>query len=163
MFDSAPATNGQVIDLRTLTLGQHTLAVRAADKAGNSASKTVTLNVKPVPATVDFKPDTLNRASQSDKSSVTVYIEAPGYDVNAIDVATIILNTSKGSVSAQLKPTEVGDCDKDGMPDRMVKFDRQAVIAIVDVGEKVKITISGKIAGAIFEGSDEIRVTEVKD
>ena len=163
LLDSTPATNGQVIDLRTLTLGQHTLAVTAVDKAGNSASKTVTFNVKPVPATVDFKPDTLNKASQSDKSAVTVYIEVPGYDVNAIDVATVTLSTSKGSVSAQLKPTEVGDYDKDGVPDRMVKFDRQAVIAIVDVGEKVKITISGKIAGAIFEGSDEIRVIEGKD
>jgi hypothetical protein len=160
LLDSTPATNGQVIDLRTLTLGQHTLAVTAVDKAGNSASKTVTFNVKPVPATVDVKPDTLNRASQSDKNAVTVYIEVPGYDVNAMDVATVTLSTSKGSVSAQLKPTEVGDYDKDGVPDRMVKFDRQAVIAIIDVGEKVKITISGKIAGAIFEGSDEIRVIE---
>jgi len=160
LLDSTPVTNGQVIDLRTLTLGQHTLTVTAVDKAGNSASTAVTFNIKPVPATVDVKPDTLNKASQSDKSAVTVYIEVPGYDVSAIDVATVILSTSKGSVPAQLTPTGVGDYDKDGVPDRMVKFNRQAVIAIVDIGEKVKITISGRIAGAIFEGSEEIRVIE---
>jgi hypothetical protein len=39
----------------------------------------------------------------------------------------------------------------------MVKFDRQAVIGIVDVGDVV-VTISGKISGKDFEGTDMIRV-----
>ncbi len=111
-----------------------------------------------VQATVDVKPDTLNIASKSDKNAVTVYIEVSCYDVNNIDMSTVTLSTEKGSVPAQLSPTEVGDYDSDGIPDRMVKFDRQAVIAIVNVGEKVKVNIQGKIGDAVFAGSDEIRV-----
>lgn len=77
-------------------------------------------------------------------------------------MGTVTLSTSKGSISAQLTPSEVGDYDSDGIPDSIVKFDRQAVIAIVDAGDKVKITIRGRVAGAIFEGSDETRVIEQK-
>lgn len=113
-----------------------------------------------MPATVDIKPDTLNKASKSDKNAVTVYIEIPGYSVNAINISTVTLNTLKGKVSAQLSSTEVGDYDGDEIPDRMVKFDRQAVIEIVDVGEKVKITIRGQIADVKFEGIDEIKVID---
>lgn len=113
-----------------------------------------------MPAIVDIKPDTLNKGSQSDKNAVTVYIEISGYNVSEINVSTVTLITAKGSVPAQLSPTTVGDYDSDRIPDRMVKFDRQAVIAIVDVGDKVKITIRGRIAGAIFEGTDEIRVID---
>lgn len=116
----------------------------------------------PVPAIVDVKPDTLNKASQGDKNAVTVYIEILGYDVNAINVSTVTLNTSKGNASAQLLPTEVGDYDSDSVPDRMVKFNRQVVIAIVDIGERVKIIIRGKVGGTAFEGSDEVRVIEGK-
>lgn len=110
-----------------------------------------------VPATVDIKPDTLNMASKSNKNAVTAYIEIPGYDVNEIDVSTVTMSTKKGEVSAQLSPTGVGDYDNDGIPDRMVKFDRQAVIAIVDVGE-ANITIRGSVEGVTFEGNDIISV-----
>jgi hypothetical protein len=148
--------NGQVIDLSTLTLGQHTLTVNGIDKAGNSATKYVTFNlVGIVPAIVDINPDTLNKASKG--GAVTTYIEITGYDVNDIDVSTVKLRTNKGIVSAQSTPTSVGDYDSDGIPDRMVKFDRQAVIGIVDVGD-VEVTISGKISGKDFEGTDVIRV-----
>jgi Tol biopolymer transport system component len=108
-----------------------------------------------VPATVDVNPDTLNKASKG--GTVTAYIEIPGYDINNIDVSTVRLSTNNRTVSAQLTPTSIGDYDSDGIPDRMVKFDRQAVIGIVDVGDVV-VTISGKISGKDFEGTDMIRV-----
>ncbi len=111
-------------------------------------------------ANTDIKPDTLNKASHSDENAVAAYIEIPGYDVNNIDVGTITLSTAKGSTSARLSPTEVGDYNSNGVPDLMVKFDRQEVIAIVETGERVKIKISGKVAGAVFEGANEIRVIE---
>jgi len=44
-FDGAPVVSGQVVDLFFLSLGPHTLAVNAADEAGNSASASVTFNV----------------------------------------------------------------------------------------------------------------------
>ncbi len=44
-LDGAPVTNGQVIDLHTLSLGDHTLTVHAVDKAGYEASQAVTFSV----------------------------------------------------------------------------------------------------------------------
>nr|QNO49337.1 hypothetical protein HONBAIEO_00031 [Methanosarcinales archaeon ANME-2c ERB4]QNO49410.1 hypothetical protein JHKIABMC_00016 [Methanosarcinales archaeon ANME-2c ERB4] len=111
-----------------------------------------------IPVNVDIKPGSLNKASQSDENTVTGYIEVPGFDVNDIDLNTVKLITNHGMVSAQLSPSEVGDYDNDGIPDRMVQFDRQAVIGILDVGENVRVIISGKIAAESFEGIDEIQV-----
>jgi len=109
------------------------------------------------PATVDFDPDTLNLKSKG--RWVTVYIELPvghGYDVSMIDLASLMLNDQ---VQAEAKPIEIGDCDSDGIPDLMVKFNRAAVQVILQVGDKVEITISGKlIDGRQFEGKDTIKV-----
>ncbi len=44
-LDGAPVTNGQVIDLHTLSLGDHTLTVYAVDKAGYEANASVTFSV----------------------------------------------------------------------------------------------------------------------
>ncbi len=62
-------------------------------------------------------------------------------------------------IPAELKPTEIGDYDHDGIPDLMVKFDRQAVINILPIGDSVEIIISGRLTdGTPFEGTDTIRV-----
>jgi len=153
-LDGTIVTNGQVIDLSTLIPGQHTLTVNSIDKAGNTATNSVIFNLI-IPATVDVNPDTLNKDSKG--GTVATYIEIPGYDINNIDITTVRLSTKNGMVSAQLTPISKGDYDSDGIPDRMVKFDRQAVIGIVDIGNVV-ITISGKISGEDFEGSDEVRI-----
>jgi len=58
------------------------------------------------------------------------------------------------------KPTKVGDHDNDGVPDLMVKFNRAAVQNTLTVGEEVKVTITGEVAGIAFEGSDTIRVID---
>jgi hypothetical protein len=44
-LDGVAVTDGQVIDLLTLSLGDHTLTVAAEDKAGNGASASVTFTV----------------------------------------------------------------------------------------------------------------------
>jgi len=76
-------------------------------------------------AVIDINPDTLNLKSQSDKNAITAYIELPtGYDVGQIKVATVKLTVNEEDIAAQLKPTSVGDYDKDGIADLMVKFDR---------------------------------------
>ncbi len=107
-------------------------------------------------ATVDFDPDTLNLKSKG--QVVTAYIELPkGYDVKQIDIASIRLN---GSVPALTKPTQVGDYDKDGVPDLMVKFNGDAVRSKLTAGSQVIVTITGKVAGISFEGSDIIRVIQ---
>jgi hypothetical protein len=44
-LDGTPVTDGQVIDLHVLALGEHTFTVYAMDKAGNATSITVTFTV----------------------------------------------------------------------------------------------------------------------
>lgn len=161
-LDSTSVINGQVIDLSTLTIGQHTLTVNAIDKAGSTATKSVTFNlIGTIPvivhADVEVNPNTLNKASKG--GVVTVYIEIPGYDVNNIDLSIVKLSTNKGEVSAMLSHTEEGDHNNNGIPDLMVKFDREAVIDIVDIGD-VEVTVSGKISGEDFQGSDIIHVID---
>ncbi|MGQ9571920.1 MAG: LysM peptidoglycan-binding domain-containing protein [Dehalococcoidia bacterium] len=115
----------------------------------------------PIPATVDIDPDTLNPRSQG--NFVTAYIELPdGYAVADIDVSTVTLeleDADGGSVSAELTPTEVADHDGDGVPDRMVKFSREAIVALLD-GRTGDITfrVKGEVSGSLFEGTDTVRV-----
>lgn len=107
-----------------------------------------------VPATADFKPDVLNLAAP--RQVVTVYIELPeGYDVEVIDVASIMLN---GTVAAEEWPATIGDYNNNGIPDLMVKFDGTAVQDVIAVGESVEITVTGEIDGIQLMGTDTIRV-----
>jgi hypothetical protein len=110
-----------------------------------------------IEAGVDIDPDTLNL--QSKGKWITCYIELPeGYDVGAIDVSSVMLNEA---VPAELRPIQIGDYDADGIADLMVKFDRAAVQALLEVGDAVEITITGELTdGTAFEASDTIRVID---
>lgn len=116
------------------------------------------LPVTPVAATIDFDPDTLNLKSEG--VPVTVYIELPeGYSVDDIDVATVTIDVvpvTGNGVSAMLHPTTVSDYDGDGIPDRMVKFIRADVQAILTSGFPT-VFVTGSVGGATFEGTDTIR------
>jgi hypothetical protein len=109
------------------------------------------------PPRVDIDPNTLNLKSKG--KWITCYIELPvGLDVADIDVDTIILN---GQVPAQAHPMEIGDYDLDGVADLMVKFDKDAVQATVEVGDEVLIIVTGELSdGTVFEGHDTIRVID---
>ncbi len=130
--------------------------------AGNEDFWLIKLAPEEIPATVDIDPDSLNLRSRG--RWITAYIELPeGYDVNDINVSTILLNDT---VPAELHPTEVGDYDDDGIPDLMVKFDRDEVISYIqsnlNTRERVctaTLTITGKLYdGTPFQGRDSIRV-----
>ena len=133
--------------------GEKTITITVMDDDGGFCTATATVVIT-LPATVDFDPNTINLKSKG--NYVTVYIELPGgYDVGQIDVSSIRLNDT---VPALAKPTSIGDYDKDGIPDLMVKFDRAAVQAKLAAGDQVEITISGKVAGIDFQGTDTIKV-----
>ncbi|MFX0011152.1 MAG: hypothetical protein ACFE9R_12610, partial [Candidatus Hermodarchaeota archaeon] len=81
-----------------------------------------------IPAEIDFNPKTLNSKSQG--NWVTVYIELQeGFNVNNIVLDSILFN---GVLAPESHPTGVGDYDNDGIPDLMVKFDRSAVIGLLE-------------------------------
>jgi len=111
----------------------------------------------PIEASIDFQPDLLKLNPKAKGGFVETYIELPpGYDVRQIDISSIKFN---GIVPALPKPTKVGDHDKDGIPDLMVKFSGAAVQSLLTPGDQVEITVTGEVAGIAFEGTDTIRVT----
>jgi hypothetical protein len=99
---------------------------------------------------------------------VTCYIELPeGYSVEDIDLSTVAVTAIDDEpLNAPLYtdgPVGIGDEDEDGIPDLMVKFDRQELIVIleemVEPPTDVKLTVSGELTDDTpFEGSDVIRV-----
>lgn len=110
---------------------------------------------------IDFEPDTLNLESNG---IATVYIELPiGYNVNNISASSIRLNKVVYILS---RPIEIGDYDKDGIPDLMVKFEREKIKSVVAAGEKIPITIIGKVFYNgnyyYFKGQDVIKVINNK-
>jgi hypothetical protein len=102
-----------------------------------------------------IEPNVLNLKSEG--MWITCHIElGETLDVGAIDVNTVLLN---GQVPAELHPASVGDDDEDGIPDLMVKFDRAAVQEIVEVGDEVTLTVTGRLTNGIsFADSGSIRV-----
>ena len=111
-------------------------------------------------AAVNIGPDTLNLKSQGQR--ITCYIELPeGFNPEDIDLSTIMLSDS---IPAELEPTEIGDYDGDDIIEKMVKFNRQAIISyLLGLGvqhkDEVVMTITGSLNdGTPFEGEDTIRV-----
>lgn len=107
-----------------------------------------------IAATIDFDPDTLNKKSNG--NWVVVYIELPaGYKPSDVDVSSIRI---AGTVPAEVRPCSIGDHDKDGISDLMVKFSRSEVINLLPLGEKVPVHVTGKVGSTTFDGVDIIRV-----
>jgi len=118
-------------------------------------------------AAVDIYPETLNLKSSG--TWITVYIELPeGYNVSDINVITVFLD---GTIPADSELWKIGDYDRDGVSDMMVKFDRQTVIDYIwafklyhmgiplpKEGVEVELTITGSLNAETIEGSDTIRV-----
>ena len=124
----------------------------------------------PLAATVDIKPDALEKKSQG--QPVTAYIELPSsYDVKNIDVSSIrlCLGTAPcgtGGVPPDGAPgakPKVGDYDNDGIRDLKVTFDRIQVIALladVTPPATVTLTVSGKVGSSDFAGSDTVKLVD---
>jgi len=102
----------------------------------------------PTQTIVDIDPDTLNLKSKG--NWITCYIDLPDYDVNDIDINTVLL---EDIISA-----EWGDTQNETL---MVKFDRSDVEDILLPGT-YNLKVTGELAyGTKFEGySDEIRVID---
>lgn len=116
-------------------------------------------------ADVNFDPATLNLENKGE--FVTVYIELPqGFNVSQIDISSLKLN---GLVSAEtnskygfVKNPEIEDRNGNGLPELMVKFDRNEVKRILEPEENIKIVLTGRIFHNSnyldFEGQNIIRV-----
>lgn len=141
-------------------------------QAGTVWFDDVSVTKPDVDATVDFDPDMLNLKSRG--NWVTCYIELPGgYSVRDIELATVAISRINGQPLVQPLyregPTGIGDYDHDEIPDLMVKFDRQELIAILEGmgikgGDQVELTVIGNLTGGrTFAGSDVIAIVETGD
>jgi len=120
----------------------------------NMAAFSIHLPVTNITATIDFDPDTLNQKSQG--KWVVVYIELPqGYNVANIIISSLLLEET---IPAEPWPYSIGDYDKDGIPDLMVKFNRADVINLLPSGNNVIVHVKGMVGTTTFEGFDIIRV-----
>ncbi len=122
--------------------------------------------LKEVEASVSCHPRTLNLKSGG--KWITCHIELPDeydpYDINASSVRLV------GSLAPELNPkygfvtsedSYIVDHDGNGIPERMLKFDRSEVKNLLAPNDEVVLTISGSLYdGARFEGSDTIRVID---
>lgn len=139
--------------------GQH--IVFGSKRSGNTDIWRARINIIS-PANVEINPNALNLRSGG--KWITAYIELPeGYDVNDIDISTIMLNNT---VSVDLDaPSAIGDYDNDSTPDLMVKFSRSEItdfiISVLGTPGKftsVILTVSGELnSGTSFEGNDTIK------
>ncbi|MFB0560864.1 MAG: NosD domain-containing protein [Candidatus Lokiarchaeia archaeon] len=132
--------------------GITTVYYRSTDKVGN-VEDTNSVEVKIyIESQIDIDPDTLNLKSKG--KWITAYITLPeGYDVNDIDVSSIILRYGDESLTAAWGKVQDGTL--------MVKFDRASLIDLLgDVGDNTEIDLQiwGEVAGMVFAGSDTIRV-----
>jgi len=119
--------------------------------------------VADIQATIDIDPDVLNLKSKG--KWITSYIELPnGYDVNNVDIDTILLMINEGVVTevAESSHTEINDYDKDNIPDLMVKFDRATLITYLKdhnlISGQVTLRVIGQVNNKIFEGTDIITI-----
>jgi len=118
---------------------------------------------KIIEAVVDVDPNALNLSSQG--KWITCYIELPaGYDVRDIDGQTVTLENvnaymgKEGWASPQANEGNTTDHDGDGVLERMVKFDRSAVQAILKPGVAC-VAVMGKLSNhTTLHGTDLIKV-----
>jgi len=75
--------------------------------------------------------------------------------VHNVSISSLRLN---GTIPAESWPYCIGDSDKDGIPDLMVKFNRSGVINLLPNGDTVQVLVTGTVGTVTFEGVDEIRV-----
>ena len=151
------------IDWQKLSHGQNGVTMQIDSNGDGIFEKTVIAGNELTPdeiilqteTIVDLKPDSLNL--KSDGQDITAYTELPnGYNISDIDPTTVKFNNQ---ISAQSKPTAIGDYNNNGMPDLMVKFDRQAVQNILTTGDEISISVSGNLKnGKFFAGQDLIKV-----
>jgi len=107
-----------------------------------------------ITADIEFRPRTLNKKSKG--RWVGVFIELPqGYEVSDIDRSSILL---EGLIPASPRFYRVGDHDRDGIQELIVKFRKNDVIDVLPEGDEVSVTVSGTVGTTTFEGMDSIRV-----
>jgi hypothetical protein len=103
---------------------------------------------------VNVDPNTLNLSSNGRTIKAVLQLPA-GLDPHDIDIASVSV---AGQVFANPSPIDYTDENGDGILELVVKFDRQAVQALLAEGDSVPVTITGEVHDVTwFRGTDLIR------
>lgn len=167
--DGSPVVNDVIVSHVYTGAGVYTARLTVTDEAGDTGNDTAIITVEqqqvPLEINVDIDPDTLNLKSKG--KWITVYIEVEGGDPRDILADSVLLNdtlhpennTKYGFVVNE--SSYIMDHDGDGVEERMFKFVRSEVQAIVPVGDNVTLTVTLKFSdGSEASGSDTIRVID---
>lgn len=126
----------------------------------NQGSGTVTIigfpsEPPPLPIAFTLHPRTLNPESQG--RWVTGRLEPPApYRAEDIVAASVRVN---GAVPAdETGPSTIEDDDGDGIPERVLKFERAALQLVLPAGDAVAVRVDGSLGTRRFFGHDTLRV-----
>ncbi|MFQ6061360.1 MAG: hypothetical protein ACE5KV_08760, partial [Thermoplasmata archaeon] len=153
-LDSPVEDVSTTTNISGLSEGNYTFCVYGRDYYGNwnaTGSCAVMRIGKPQPPEIrrlslDIDPDTLNLKSRG--RWITAYLSTENGSVHDVNVSSVLLHDTL--------PPERWDYQDDVL---MLKFNRQGLIAILEVGDSVEIRLSGKWKdGTDFEAYDYIRV-----
>jgi hypothetical protein len=136
--------------------GRPDLAV-ANNYSNNNYSNTVSvlLNIGPqtqaLAAMVDLDPNVINLENRA--RWLTAYIEPSGFAATSIDFPTVRL---AGSVTAVPKFAVVGDHNRNGIHDLMLKFSRPALDPLLAPGVNSLELTGSLVTGETFAGTGEV-------
>jgi len=124
------------------------------DLNGNGAVDPGESDPTAVTGYIRIEPSVVNLAGRG--KWISCYIELPiEYDVSEIDIGSLMLQKS---LNAEWQPSEIGDYDSNGIPDLMVKFNRQEVAVALEP-EVQMVHLTGQLFdGTPLDGLDLIRV-----
>jgi hypothetical protein len=109
---------------------------------------------RPLPALVELSPRTLNLGSGG---TVAATIESLEFPAAEIDIASVRLY---GSIGPEPSTVNNGDANGDGVPDMTLRFNRAAVLALLQPGANV-LDLSGSLkSGGRFRGYTNVQVVE---
>ena len=167
--DGSPPSSEVIVDHVYSSSGTYTARLTVTDEQGDSGNDTAVITVEeeqvPMTVEIDIDPDTLNLKSKG--KWITVYVEISGADPRDIIADSVLLNdtlspendTKYGFVTNE--SSFIMDNDGDGIEERMFKFDRSAVQAMVSPAENVTLVVTFEMTdGSEHSGSDTIRVID---
>jgi len=165
---SSSSPFGVSFDTRTRLDGAMSITVIARDLAGNTSTCTAAVTVDNVSIVID--PRTLNLKSKGKENSVTGYLEGTSLslllptEAHAIEVRVPGGNPVP-STAGFSGDDALSDSDGDGVPNLVVKFDRQRLIASIQAGiaggfiqPDSNVTLTLVSQGSFVIGTDTIRI-----
>ncbi|MFC1902901.1 hypothetical protein ACFLX4_02400 [Chloroflexota bacterium] len=111
-------------------------------------------------ARIDIEPDTLSLGTVTAEEFITTFIELPPrYSPKSIDIGTVRLIKDISPLKGLI---DIVDHDQNGVPELMVRFDRQLVIEHLKrrglAEGNVPLTLTGIVNGRPFEGETIVLV-----